>query len=280
MISAPRFSSFTVNDPASNNVLRATEIAVETTTEIDALTKEELTVETSNVRISEEAFDTLRLEQQAQTIRSQQTDTDKLVISQSQKIEMPNALSEDERAKLQDSLNEDPKIRAAREIKERFQTIDKATSELHLSTDALEQTYNSLIDRINLHRPDLANKPFGFSVSAEGRIVLLDTDDLNAKQVDYLEQALNGSSTLVKQAVDVANAHIALTEAEWATRGIALNRDNYAKTIDIGADLAYLRAAKALPRGTGAIPTAPVPVQDYWRQQLVDKGQRAPGFRP
>lgn len=59
MISAPRFSSFTVNDPASNKVLRATEIPVETTTEIDEVTNEELTVKTSNVRISEEALDTL-----------------------------------------------------------------------------------------------------------------------------------------------------------------------------------------------------------------------------
>lgn len=280
MISAPRFSSFTVNDPASNNVLRATEIAVETTTEIDEVTNEELTVETSNVRISEEALDTLKLEQQAQAIRSQQTDTDKLVISQSQKIETPNALSEDEQAEFMAWINETPQARAAREIREHLQAVDSATHEVNLSTQALEQTYNSLIERINQHRPDLANKSFGFSVNAEGRIALLDTDDLNAKQVDYLEQALNGSSTLVKQAIDVANAHIALAEVEWHTRGIVLTRENYAKTIDIGADLAYRRAAKALPRSTDEIPTTLIPVQDYWRQQLFDKGQRAPGFRP
>lgn len=280
MISAPRFSSFTVNDPTSNKVLRATEIPVETTTEIDEVTNEELTVKTSNVRISEEALDTLRLEQQTQAIRSQQTDTDKLVISQSQKIETPNALSEDEQAEFMAWINETPQARVARGIREHLQVVDSATHEVSRSTQALEQTYNSLIERIDLHRPDLANKSFGFSVNAEGRIVLLDTNDLNAKQVDYLEQALNGSSTLVKQAIDVANAHIALAKAEWHTRGIVLNRDNYAKTIDVGADLAYRRAAKALPRGTGEIPTASLPVQDYWRQQLSDKGQRAPGFRP
>lgn len=280
MISAPRFSSFTVNDPTSNKVLRATEIPVETTTEIDEVTNEELTVKTSNVRISEEALDTLRLEQQTQAIRSQQTDTDKLVISQSQKIETPNALSEDEQAEFMAWINETPQARVARGIREHLQVVDSATLEVSRSTQALEQTYSSLIERIDLHRPDLANKSFGFSVNTEGRIVLLDTDDLNAKQVDYLEQALNGSSTLVKQAIDVANAHIALAKAEWHTRGIVLNRENYAKTIDVGADLAYRRAAKALPRGTGEIPTAPLPVQDYWRQQLSDKGQRAPGLRP
>lgn len=275
MVSIPKFTSFSVVDPASNKLLRATDIDVERTVGVDEVTKEEVTIETSNVRISEEAYDKLKFERQAEVIKNQKVNSESLVISQGVKIDNPNILSEEESKTLLDSLNEDPLTRMYREIDERLQVIDRATAELRTTTEKLDQAYDGLMERIGQHRPDIASKSFGFSINAENRIVLLDIDSLSAEQADYLEQVLNGSSALVTAAIDVANAHISLTEAEWWSRGLVFNRDNYAKTIDIGADLSYRRAAKALPRGTDYIPPEPINVQDYWRQQLANNGEIA-----
>ncbi|MBD9416701.1 hypothetical protein IB234_19225 [Pseudomonas sp. PDM16] len=275
MVSIPKFTSFSVVDPASNKLLRATEIDVERTVGVDEVTKEEVTIETSNVRISEEAYDKLKFERQAELIKSQKANSESLVISQGVKIDNPNVLSEEESKALLDSLNEDPLTRMYREIDERLQVIDGATAELRTTTEKLDHAYDGLMERIGQHRPDIASKSFGFSINAESRIVLLDGDSLNAEQADYLEKVLNGSNALVSGAIDIANAHISLTEAEWWSRGLVFNRDNYAKTIDIGADLSYRRAAKTLPRGADYIPPAPVNVQDHWRQQLANNGERA-----
>lgn len=275
MVSIPKFTSFSAVDPASNKLLRATEIDVERTIGVDEVTKEEVTIESSNVRISEEAYDKLKLERQAEVIRNKKVNSESLVISQGVKIDNPNVLSEEESKALLDSLNEDPLTRMYREIGERLQVIDGATAELRTTTERLDHAYDGLMERIGQHRPDIASKSFGFSINAENRIVLLDADSLNAEQADYLAQVLNGSNALVSGAIDIANAHISLTEAEWWSRGLVFNRDNYAKTIDIGADLSYRRAAKALPRGSDYIPSAPINVHDYWRQQLANNGERA-----
>lgn len=273
MSNMPVFNSYTLADPRSNEVWRVTQPTETHPGHTTELNEEGEVVEVGNrVHISQEAFD--RYRDYTESLQAASANNSLLNVSGGGD---PNALDEDASKALLDSLNEDPLSKVFREIGERFQTMDEATVELRDTTQALEQTYDSLMARINLHRPDLADKPFGFSVNAEGRIVLLDTDSLNAEQIDYLEQALNGSSTLVRQALDVANAHIALTDAEWWNKGIVLNRDNYANTIDLGADLSYRREAKALPRGTDYIPSAPVNVQDYWRQQLTDKGEKAPG---
>lgn len=273
MSNMPVFNSYTLADPRSNEVWRVTQRTETHPGHTTELNEEGEVVEVGNrVHISQEAFD--RYRDYTESLQAASANNSLLNVSGGGD---PNALDEDASKALLDSLNEDPLSKVFREIGERFQTMDEATVELRDTTQALEQTYDSLMARINLHRPDLADKPFGFSVNAEGRIVLLDTDSLNAEQIDYLEQALNGSSTLVRQAQDVANAHIALTDAEWWNKGIVLNRDNYANTIDLGADLSYRREAKALPRGTDYIPSAPVNVQDYWRQQLTDKGEKAPG---
>lgn len=273
MSNMPVFNSYTLADPRSNEVWRVTQPTETHPGHTTELNEEGEVVEVGNrVHISQEAFD--RYRDYTESLQAASANNSLLNVSGGGD---PNALDEDASKALLDSLNEDPLSKVFREIGERFQTMDEATVELRDTTQALEQTYDSLMARINLHRPDLADKPFGFSVNAEGRIVLLDTDSLNAEHIDYLEQALNGSSTLVRQAQDVANAHIALTDAEWWNKGIVLNRDNYANTIDLGADLSYRREAKALPRGTDYIPSAPVNVQDYWRQQLTDKGEKAPG---
>lgn len=274
MINMPKFTSYSVADPSSNKVMRATEIEVERRIEIDDITKEELTIETSNVRISEEAFDKIRIERQLAAIENRQTGTDTLNLSAGLKINNPNILSEEESKALLDSLIEDPMSKTLREIGERLQVVDNVTVELQVASEALEQTYSSLMKGIQQDRPDLANKDFGFSIDTEGAIVLRNTDSLNAEQIGYLEHALNNSSTLLKQAADVANAHVALSEAEWWHKSVTLNRENYAKTIDLGADLSYRRAAKALPRGTDYIPATPINVQDYWRNQLSTNGER------
>lgn len=274
MTDIPAFNTYTVADPKAGDVWRVTKPTEANPSHVTALNEDGEQIEVGNqVHISQEAFDKYRDYTESLQVAGANSRT--LAISAGVRIHDPNALSEEESKALVDRLNETPRARMQREMDERFQAIDNETIRLHTSTEALEQTYNSVMARIGQQRPDLANKPFGFSVNVQGEIVLQNTQGLNAEQVDYLGQALNGEKALVKQAVDVANAHISLTEAESWNKGITLNRENYAKTIDLGADLSYRREAKALPRGTDYIPSAPVRVENYWRQQLADKGERA-----
>ncbi|MGE8362761.1 hypothetical protein [Pseudomonas sp.] len=277
MTDRPVFNSYTVADHRSNDVWRVTKPTEATPSYVTELNEDGEPIQVGNaVHISQEAFD--RYRDYSESLRAAGTHSRALDISSGVRMHDPDALSEAESNALLESLRLDPLTRTFREIEARFQAIDKATLELRETSEGLAQAYDSLMTSLSQQRPDLADKAFGFSVNAEGRIVLLDTDNLNGEQIDYLDQALNGSSTLVRQAVDVANAHIALTDAEWWNKGIILNRENYARTIDLGADLSYRRASKALPRGTDYIPPTPVNVQDYWRQQLTSKGEKDPVF--
>lgn len=277
MNNLPVFNSYTLADHGSGEVWRVTRPTEANPSQVTELNQEGELIQVGDpVHISQEAFD--KYQDYSESLQAASANSSKLAVSAGVPIHDPNALSAAESKALLDSLNEDPTTKMYREIAERFQSIDSATSELRVTSQALEQTYDSLMERVQQHRPDLTDKSFGFSVSAEGRIVLQNSDELNAEQVDYLDKVLNGSSALVKQANDVANAHIALTQAEWWNKGLVLDRDNYARTIDLGADLSYRRAAKAIPRGTDYIPTTPVRVENYWRQQLLDKAERAPAF--
>ncbi|MGE8497918.1 MAG: hypothetical protein ACN6O6_10460 [Pseudomonas sp.] len=277
MNNLPVFSSYTLADHRSGEVWRVTKPTEANPSYVTELNEDGELIQVGNhVHISQEAF--AKYQDYTESLQAAGANNSKLAISAGVPIHDPNALGEEESKALLDSLHEDPTTRMYREISERFQTIDKATVELRTASEKLEQTYDSLMARISHHHPNIANKPFGFSVSAEGRIVLQNTDSLNAEQIDYLDKALNGSNALVQQANDVANAHIALTDAEWWNKGIILNRENYANTIDLGADLSYRRASKALTRGTDYIPPTPVNAQDYWRQQLTSKGEKDPVF--
>ncbi|MDF2077554.1 hypothetical protein P2Q70_23455 [Pseudomonas mendocina] len=268
MVSIPTFTSQTFSEPATGKVLRATEIEVQQWSEIDEATGEALTVMSSNLQISEEAYDQLKIDRQVQAIQSQQGNSGKAVISRSVAMDVPAPLEREPGTSAPESVQE----KIQREINDRYGVLDRGMADVRSSTEALGRTYDSLMAQVNQHRPGLGNSDFGFSVNAEGRIVILDPHGLKDEEVDYLDSVLNGSQTLVKEAIDVANAHIALASSQPWTRGLMLNRQNYAQTIDIGADLLYHREAKALPRGTGEIPTKSVDINNYWRFQLDLKG--------
>ncbi|QLF93653.1 hypothetical protein HW090_10780 [Pseudomonas sp. ABC1] len=277
MNNMPIFNSYTVADHKSGEVWRITKPTEYNPDNVTKQSDASEQIEAGNhVHISQQAFD--KYKDYAESLQTINTNGSKPVISDGVRIHDPNALSEKESEALLNSLNEDPTIKMYREIAERFQLIDIATIELRTTTEKLEQTYNTLMEQVGRQRPDLKNKSFGFSVSAEGRIVLQRTGSLSTEQIDYLDKAFNGSSTLVKQAINVAEAQIALTKAEGWNKGFIFNRDNYTNTIDLGADLSYRRESKALPRGTGQIPTAPVKIENYWRTQLISNGEIDPAL--
>ena len=273
MVSIPAFTSRTFSDPATGKTLCATEVEVQRWTEVDEHTQEEVTVESSNLQISEQAYAQLEIDRQAQAIKSRQSHASQAVITQSEAIDVPASVDiEPDRL-----ANESSQDKIKRVIDEYFGygAVDQGIAEVRSSTEALEQTYDNLMAQINQHHPGLGNSDFGFSVNEEGRIVILDAKGLKDEEIDYLDKALNGSSTLINNAIAIANAHIALANAQPWTRGLELNRQNYAQTIDIGADLLYRRQAESLPRGTDKIPTQPVDMSNYWRTQLDLKGTRS-----
>lgn len=269
MVSIPTFTSRTFSEPATGKILRATETDVQQWAEIDEVTGEELAVMSSNLQISEEAYEQLNLDRQVQAIQSQQGNSGNAVISRSVAIDVPTPLERESGGTAPESVQD----RIQREINDHYGVLDQGIAEVRSSTETLERTYDSLMAQIDQHRPGLGNASFGFSVNAEGRIVILDPQGLKDEEVDYLDKALNGSEALVREAIDVANAHIALANNQPWTSRMEFSRQNYAQTIDIGADLFYRREAKALPRGTGEIPTKSVDMNNYWRFQLDLKGK-------
>ncbi|VXC05658.1 conserved hypothetical protein [Pseudomonas sp. 8Z] len=278
MVSTPTFTSRTFSEPSTGKTLRATDIATQQWTESDESTGKEVTVMSSNLQISEEAYDQLKLDSQAQAIKSQQGNTGNAVISRSVAMDVPPPLASEPGGSAAESAQDKIKGEIKREIIDRYGALDQSIADVRSSTNALAATYDSLMAQVNQHHPGLGNSAFGFSVNAEGNIVLLNTQGLKDEEADYLSKVLNGSPTLVKAAIDVANAHIALASNQSWTRGLQLNRQNYAQTIDIGADLFYQREAKALPRGTGEIPTKSVDLNNYWLFQLDNKGVRPTTF--
>ncbi|MBL0949586.1 MAG: hypothetical protein IBJ08_02530 [Pseudomonas sp.] len=271
MVSIPTFTSRIFSDPATSKTLRATEIEAQQWTVIDELTKEEITVESSNLQISEQAYAQLEMDRQVQAIKSRQNHTGQAVITRSEAIDVPASV-EIGPDRLATESHQD-KIKRVIDEYFGYGAVDRGIAEVYSSTETLEQTYDNLMAQINQLRPSLGNSSFGFSVNEEGRIVILDPKDLKDEEIDYLEKALNSSQALVNDAIAVANAHIALANAQPWTRGLELNRQNYTQTIDIGADLLYRRQAESLPRGTDKIPTNPVDMSNYWRTQLDLKGR-------
>lgn len=267
MVSVPTFTSRTFSEPATGKVLRASEMEVQQWAEIGEATGEELSVSSSHLQISEEAYDQLERDRQVQAIEDRRGNSGRAIISRSEAMDVPAPLQSQPGATAAQSVQD----RIQREIEERYGVLAQGNADVRSSTHALGLAYDSLMAQVNQQRPGLGNSAFGFSVNAEGRLVLFNTQGLKDEEFAYLNDVLNGSQALVEKAVDLANAHITLAASQPWTRNLMLSRQNYAQTIDLGADLLYNRQARALPRGTGEIPAKPVDLNNYWRFQLEQK---------
>ncbi|MGM3173416.1 hypothetical protein [Dickeya lacustris] len=157
----------------------------------------------------------------------------------------------------------------------KWKRIDEASKIEQAISTQIFQTYLSFIDKFVKNNPDLKDTSFGFSVSQYGRLVVTQQEGLTEEQITRIDRALNSSKELVEQADKLADAQIALFEAEDLDFGITFNRSNYARTIDIGADITTNHLANITPRDHPlAMKIYGQAFKSYWHEQLYDKGER------
>lgn len=226
------------------------------------------------VQISREAQD--KFQAYTEAAKTGSTASSSLSLSDGVKLHAPNALSEQEQQALIASLNRDPVAVAKEALEAQGQAMKAANLQLSAASATIEQTYTRLLETIASTHPDLKDAAFGFSVDEAGALVLTNADTLSADQKDRLLLTLNASHDLVKQANDLADAQIALFEAERFSLGRDFNRANYSQTIDIGAELLARVAARDAPRDGSAGGLHQLNLANNWRQQLWTKGEQKP----
>lgn len=117
--------------------------------------------------------------------------------------------------------------------------------------------------------PDLADKKFGFTIEADGKLKALNTSgQLSSSDLNRLNNLLNASSSLKSAASSYRDASIDLVAADsvWGgsyVGGYNLNKGNFASTIDLGA--LFLKK--------GSAPNAET-LNGFFSSQLWAKGER------
>lgn len=230
--------------------------------------------ERTRVQISQEALE--KFQAYAEAAKTGSTPSSKVSLSEGVKFHTPGALSEQDQQTLSASLRQDSAALAKQALETQAQAMKAANLQLSAISSTIEQTYTRLLETITSTHPDLQDADFGFSVDAAGALVLTHADTLSAGQKDRLLGALNGSDALVEQANDLADAQIALFEIERFSLGRDFNRDNYAQTIDIGAELLARVAARDAPRDSSVGGLHQLNLANNWRQQLWTKGEHKP----
>ncbi|WP_107760642.1 hypothetical protein [Dickeya sp. Secpp 1600] len=261
MNSIPTFGSYTVADPQSGQSWRVTHSTAEQQVDNSGAVADEVKIERQDVNISAEALSKYQAYIEAR--KSGDATSNQVTISEGIALQVPDALSEEEYAKLMTPTDT---------WAERMKTVDQATLNLRSASAQIEPTYMSFLEQLGKDNPDLKGATFGFSVSKYNRLVVTGAQGLNLEQIQRLEQALNSSRELVDQANKLADAQIALFEAESPNAIISFNRDNYAQTIDIGTELLTRNRARYAPRDGSANDVHQKNWDNNWRQQLARKG--------
>lgn len=210
----------------------------------------------TTVSISQQAIDLLQAETQAKS------SADVLKLSSQILKDIPAELSEEQRLLLNDPL--------AMQIN----TVASGTRMLNAISTQIEQTYMSLREEIFRQNPDLKDAEFGFSLSAEGEILVSNPQGLSDEQILRLGRALNASRELVEQANTLADAQVALFNVEAASPDIVFNRGTYAQTIDIGAELLSRNTARTAPTDESGTDAHQQHWDNSWRQQVDQYGIR------
>ncbi|GKV82039.1 MULTISPECIES: hypothetical protein [Pectobacterium] len=201
-------------------------------------------IERQVVEISQEAltkFQEYTAKQKADNAGSEQLRT-----AEGARVGQSGRLSEEEQTGLMEAM-------AADSLAEYLRVANETWGNLSAVTKQMDQTYSSFLDQLAEDHPDLKGAFFGFSVNKDGTLFVTQSEGLDREQIDRLEKALNGSDALVSLANDLADAQIAVFNAQ---RGFntqqTLNRDNYGQTIDMGIDILTRHLARSAPRDGSA----------------------------
>ncbi|KHT33256.1 hypothetical protein [Pectobacterium carotovorum] len=201
-------------------------------------------IERQVVEISQEALAKF----QAYTAKQKMDDagSEHLRTAEGAKVGQFGRLSEEEQTGLMEAM-------AADSLAEYLRVANETWGNLSAVTKQMDQTYSSFLDQLAEDHPDLKGAFFGFSVNKDGTLFVTQSEGLDREQIDRLEKALNGSDALVSLANDLADAQIAVFNAQ---RGFntqqTLNRDNYGQTIDMGIDILTRHLARSAPRDGSA----------------------------
>lgn len=263
MTTIPTFGSYTVADPNTEQSWRVTPSTAEQQGDNNGAVAGEVKIDRQDVNISAEALGKYQAYIEAR--KAGDATSTQLTISEGTAIDVPDALSEEELAKL---------MKPTDTWTERMKIVDQETLNLRSVSSQIESTYMSFLEQLGKDNPDLKGATFGFSVSKYNRIVVTGAEGLSQEQIQRLERALNSSRELVDQANKLADTQIALFEAESPHAVIAFNRDNYAQTIDIGAELLTRNRARYAARDGSANDVHQKNWDNNWRQQLARKGVR------
>ncbi|UVL89456.1 hypothetical protein [Pseudomonas sichuanensis] len=274
MNSIPTFNSYSVADNKSSQIFQVTKPAEANLGNVPAVNEGAGRTESgNNVQISQEALDKYR--NYAEALKAANSSGGKSGLSDGVQIVDPNALSEEESKKLVSSMSRDSLAIQLDEISKKFESIEVAYVRHRAVDDQIDKTYLDVLKKIATDHPDLKGASFGFSVSAAREIVLVNADELTKDQADRLLKVLNGSELLVKQANELADAQIAVFAAEsFNDSSVEFNRRNYAKTIDISAQVLSRIEARNAPRDGSAVEVHQKNWNNNWRQQLWAKGER------
>ncbi|MGM3190996.1 hypothetical protein ACS25B_08715 [Dickeya dadantii subsp. dieffenbachiae] len=266
MNNIPTIGSYTVTDPQSGQSWRVTHSTAEQQADVDnsGAVADEVKIERQDVNISAEALSKYQAYIEAR--KSGDATANQVTVSEGVALQVPAALSEEVLANLMNS--------ADTLWVERMKRVDQETLNLRSVSSQIESTYMSFLEQLGKDNPDLKGATFGFSVSKYNRLVVTGAQGLNQEQIQRLERALNSSRELVDQANKLADTQIALFEAESPHAVIAFNRDNYAQTIDIGAELLTRNRARYAARDGSANDVHQKNWDNNWRQQLARKGVR------
>lgn len=274
MNSIPTFNSYSVADNKSSQIFQVTKPAEANLGNVATVNEGVGRAESGNsVQISQEALD--KYKNYAEALQAANSNGAKQGLSSGVQILDPNALSEEESKKLVSSMSRDSLAIQLDEISKKFESIEVAYVRHRAVDDQIDKTYLDVLKKIATDHPDLKGASFGFSVNAAREIVLVNADELSKDQADRLLKVLNGSELLVKQANELADAQIAVFEAEsFNDSSVEFNRRNYAKTIDISAQVLSRIEARNAPRDGSAVEVHQKNWNNNWRQQLWAKGER------
>lgn len=125
--------------------------------------------------------------------------------------------------------------------------VHEETSKLSVQLGATQREMKSAWDQIhaNLEKsnPALAAKDFGFSLDAEGNLMVLErSDKLSEHEMRVLTETLNSSHTLTTRANDFARLAMDFIKADHVSLGLGkfnLDMDNFHSTIDFERMLDY-----------------------------------------
>lgn len=110
-----------------------------------------------------------------------------------------------------------------------------------VATESLKSSFNEFKSALAHVFPELAEKKFGFTIDADGTLKSTNSaGELNAADVERLDMLLNASPALKAAASQYRDASIELVETDspWGGSflgGYNLTKDNFARTIDLGA---------------------------------------------